>query len=64
MAQGDDTVLDKMSVEARAALESARRVLENEIDGLRALSAALDENFSRAIDLIAAVSGRVIVTGM
>lgn len=64
MAQGDDTVLDKMSVEARAALESARRVLENEIDGLRALSAALDENFSRAIYLIAAVSGRVIVTGM
>jgi len=64
MVDSDGTVLDKMTEDARAALDSARRVLETEIGGLRALSEALDEGFARAVDLIAAASGRVIVTGM
>jgi arabinose-5-phosphate isomerase len=42
----------------------ARRVLGMEIDGLRALIAGLDGQFAAAVELIAAVEGRVIVTGM
>jgi arabinose-5-phosphate isomerase len=49
---------------AEPALDSARRVLQLEIDGLAALAGALDERFSAAIDILAATSGRVIVTGM
>ena len=64
MVDGDSTILDMTDNDAAAALRSARRVLATEIDGMRALSDALDGGFSRAIDLIAAVSGRVIVTGM
>ncbi|CAN0569211.1 unnamed protein product, partial [Laminaria digitata] len=64
MVDSDSTILDKTTDAADAALESARRVLATEIDGLRALSDALDQGFAQAIDLIAAVTGRVIVTGM
>lgn len=49
---------------APAALASARRVLQLEIDGLAALAGALDERFEAAVDLLARTSGRVIVTGM
>jgi arabinose-5-phosphate isomerase len=42
----------------------ARRVLRTEIAGLEALASGLDDAFTRAVDLLAAVSGRVIVTGM
>lgn len=64
MDNSDSTMLDDTAADATAALQSARRVLETEIDGLRALSEALDAGFARAIEVIAAVSGRVIVTGM
>lgn len=64
MVDSDGTILDKTASDADSALQSARRVLETEIGGLRALSDALDARFASAIDLIAAVSGRVIVTGM
>ncbi|HXQ50687.1 MAG TPA: KpsF/GutQ family sugar-phosphate isomerase [Stellaceae bacterium] len=42
----------------------ARRVLRTEIAGLEALAGGLDDAFTRAIDLLAAATGRVIVTGM
>lgn len=42
----------------------ARRVLGMEIDGLRALIEGLDGRFAACVELIAAVRGRVIVTGM
>ena len=47
-------------------IEVARRVLEIEIDGLRALGDVLDGNFVRAVNVIAALAetGRVVVTGM
>lgn len=49
-------------------LASARRVLTAEIDGLNALSAGLDDSFSRAINTIAAmksrIGGRLIVAGI
>src|SRR5437879_5421917 len=55
------------TIPAEAASESiavARRVLGMEIDGLRALIDGLDGRFAAAIERIAAVQGRVIVTGM
>ncbi len=45
-------------------LETARRVLDLEGEGLRRLAESVDENFGRVVDCIAAVTGRVIVTGM
>ena len=42
----------------------ARRVLRTEIAGLEALARDLDGNFAAAIDRLAAVRGRIIVTGM
>ena len=41
-----------------------RAVLEQEIKGLKALSDALDEEFARAVECIAGIKGRVIVSGM
>ena len=47
-----------------AALGAARRVLALEADALRALAAGLDGEFSRIIDLLAGISGRIVATGM
>lgn len=46
------------------ALASARRVLETEIAGLRALFRTLDAGFARAIDMLERVDGRIVVTGI
>ncbi|QBX36240.1 KpsF/GutQ family sugar-phosphate isomerase [Paracoccus liaowanqingii] len=43
---------------------TGRRVIETEIAGLQALSAGLGDEFSRAVEMILAVKGRVIVSGM
>lgn len=49
-------------------LDSARRVFRLEADGIQSLARALDGTlgpaFTRAVDLIKAATGRVIVTGM
>jgi arabinose-5-phosphate isomerase len=45
-------------------IDVARRVLRTEIAGLEALAGGLDDGFARAVDLLAAATGRVIVTGM
>lgn len=45
-------------------LASAQRTLELEIAGLKALAASLDSSFSKAVDLLYAVKGRIVVTGM
>lgn len=45
-------------------MEAARRVLRLEAEGLNALANALGADFSRALDLLGAVSGRITVTGM
>jgi len=42
----------------------ARRVIRAEIDGLEQLSGTLDINLGAALDLCAAVRGRIIVTGI
>ncbi|HXA24652.1 MAG TPA: KpsF/GutQ family sugar-phosphate isomerase [Acetobacteraceae bacterium] len=45
-------------------LEVARAVLRTEAAGLQALAACLDNSFARAVDMLAAVTGRVAVSGM
>jgi arabinose-5-phosphate isomerase len=45
-------------------LQVARSVLETEAGGLRALAAALNDGFGRAVDMLAKVTGRVVVSGM
>jgi arabinose-5-phosphate isomerase len=49
---------------AHAGIDVARSVLATEVAGLRALSAALDGGFDRAVETLAAVTGRVVVSGM
>ena len=45
-------------------LDAGRRVLRLEAEGLNALANSLGGEFSRVLDLLAAVSGRITVTGM
>jgi arabinose-5-phosphate isomerase len=49
---------------AQHHLASARRTLELEIAGLKALEASLDGPFAEAVDLLFTVKGRIVVTGM
>ncbi len=45
-------------------LETARRVLEIEAEAVRELAARLDGEFERAVELLVACTGRVVLTGM
>jgi len=53
---GDDLAVDDLAV--------ARRVLAIEAGGLSDLSRSLDGRFSRALNLLASIPGRIVVTGM
>ena len=48
----------------RSFLDTARRVIRIETDALAQLEAGLDENFDKAVDLMLAAKGRIIVSGM
>jgi arabinose-5-phosphate isomerase len=45
-------------------LEAARKVIQIEADAVEALAARLDERFAKAVEMVLACSGRVVVTGM
>jgi len=45
-------------------IDAARKVIQIEADAVEALANRLDESFAKAIEMILACSGRVIVTGM
>ena len=45
-------------------LESAKRVLGIEVEGLQALSDSLDETFNKTLGLLSTMEGRAVVTGM
>jgi arabinose-5-phosphate isomerase len=47
-----------------ADVAAARRVLDYAGEALNALSSSLGEDFSRALDILLAVKGRVVVSGM
>ncbi len=49
---------------ATADLDVARAVLGTEASALRSLAASLDDSFTRAVDALAAATGRIVVTGM
>jgi arabinose-5-phosphate isomerase len=52
------------SLNPQQTLELARQVLTTEADAVRALAGRLDQNFYRAVELILACRGRVVVSGM
>ena len=54
----------KKSGSRQSDLDVARRVLAREAAGLAALSAVLDDSFVKAVDLMEAAKGRVVVSGM
>ena len=56
--------IDHEANDASGALATGRRVLSIEADALSAAAAALDEAFVLAVERIAGIDGRVIVTGM
>ncbi|MBC8445182.1 MAG: KpsF/GutQ family sugar-phosphate isomerase [Rhodospirillaceae bacterium] len=49
---------------AKDLIESAKRVLRLEVEGLQALSESLDNSFMDALDLLSAMQGRCVITGM
>jgi arabinose-5-phosphate isomerase len=53
-----------VAVENPGDLEVARSVLHTEAAGLHALAAGLTTRFSRAVELLAGATGRVVVSGM
>ena len=52
------------TTDTTAFLTTARRVIDAEAAALTVLAAALDDSFARAVSLILAAKGRVIVSGM
>ncbi len=54
----------KDNITTDQTIAAARRVLEIEAAAVRDLIGRLDENFIKAVDLILAVTGKVVVTGM
>jgi arabinose-5-phosphate isomerase len=47
-----------------SALEVARKVLQIEIEGIRAVSEQLDETFERCVNMLYSLRGRIIITGV
>src|SRR6185369_13606402 len=58
---GEQASVERLEAEGLAA---AQRVLTQEADALVRLARELDERIDRALDILAGVTGRVIVTGM
>lgn len=48
----------------RADIKAARQVIETEIAGLQILARSIGDDVARAIDILASVTGRVVVSGM
>ena len=46
------------------SIEVGKRVVRLEVQSVKALESRIDENFSRAVDLIYHIKGRVIITGL
>jgi len=61
MRRGPQTVI---KTKADPALATARRVLKLESDAIRVMTGRLDGRFLRAVELAAACTGKIAVTGM
>lgn len=64
MAPAAGTVMRDAPVGPNGDVAAARRVLDNARDAIRDLGKNLNGEFSRAVDLLLAVKGRVVVSGM
>jgi DNA-binding MurR/RpiR family transcriptional regulator len=64
MKYGASEYMTAMETGETEQFEAARRVLELEAEAILALARSLDARFVAALDILTAVSGRVIVTGM
>src|ERR1700693_2536164 len=51
-------------MESRMSLATAKRVLRIEAEAIAGLIARLDERFEKAVELLYACKGRVVVTGL
>jgi arabinose-5-phosphate isomerase len=60
----NDAAAGLLTNATHGGLNSARRVLRLEAEGIEALSRSLGDEFIRAVDLLERATGRVIVTGM
>lgn len=58
MISGDNSLTNE------AVITSAKTLFETEIDALKILQASIGDDFSRAIDIIMKLQGRVIVSGI
>ncbi|MGH7095873.1 MAG: SIS domain-containing protein, partial [Stellaceae bacterium] len=54
----------RQAIDPCGDLTVARRVIRAEIDGLERLAHGLEAAFGTALDVLAGVNGRVVVTGM
>jgi arabinose-5-phosphate isomerase len=52
------------TIDPKAALETARRVIRIEGEALDEMATRMTEDFARAVDLVLQCKGRVVVTGM
>lgn len=57
-------MLKKKENDSARLIEAAKATLACEIDGLKAVSDALDETFLKLVEKIAGLKGRVIISGM
>lgn len=60
----NDAAVGLLVNDTHNGLDSARRVLRLEAAGIEALCRGLGDEFTKAVDLLGRVTGRVIVTGM
>src|SRR2546427_7606408 len=58
------TQFGRATLEREMSLDTARRVLRIEAQAIQDVLARLDASFEKAVDLLFACKGRVVVTGM
>ena len=63
-APADFPLPSDAATKTQAAIESGRRVIETEAEALHGLAAAIGEEFAEVVNRLAAIEGRVVVTGM
>ena len=64
MARASSSVKKAKADEPKSALATAKRVLRIEAEAIEGLIGRLDAQFEKAVDLLLACKGRVVVTGL
>jgi len=50
--------------QATLTIQEGKTILQQEAEAIRLMSERLDENFSRAVELMLASTGKIIISGM